>query len=177
MIWSRSAWARGAGGHSRCPRTLAGPPGGRPAGDREPVAAPADPAALTPVKPARRLPASPATVDRIENCQMGTFPACAGPGGHAVSDRESCVFARVVDRRLRPAPAGGDPGEHRIRDQAAAGDGDAGLGVRGEGALAVVTTAGTEAPADELIADLPARSWRRLPVGAGADGPREYDWA
>jgi SRSO17 transposase len=41
----------------------------------------------------------------------------------------------------------------------------------------LVTTGGREARADELIADLPARSWRRLSVGAGAHGPREYDWA
>lgn len=34
-----------------------------------------------------------------------------------------------------------------------------------------------ERRADELIADLPARAWRRLSVGAGAHGPREYDWA
>jgi SRSO17 transposase len=30
---------------------------------------------------------------------------------------------------------------------------------------------------DELIAELPARAWRRLSVGAGAHGPRDYDWA
>lgn len=30
---------------------------------------------------------------------------------------------------------------------------------------------------DELIAELPAPSWQRLSVGAGAHGPREYDWA
>ncbi|MEV6876673.1 IS701 family transposase [Amycolatopsis sp. NPDC051128] len=41
----------------------------------------------------------------------------------------------------------------------------------------LTTTNGAEACADELIADLPARAWRRLPVGAGAHGPREYDWA
>ena len=34
-----------------------------------------------------------------------------------------------------------------------------------------------QARADELIAELPARAWRRLSVGAGAHGPREYDWA
>lgn len=34
-----------------------------------------------------------------------------------------------------------------------------------------------ERRADELIADLPARAWRWLSVGAGAHGPREYDWA
>ncbi len=41
----------------------------------------------------------------------------------------------------------------------------------------LVTTGGREARADELIAELPARSWRRLSVGAGAHGPREYDGA
>jgi SRSO17 transposase len=28
-----------------------------------------------------------------------------------------------------------------------------------------------------LIAALPAQAWRRLSVGAGAHGPRDYDWA
>jgi SRSO17 transposase len=41
----------------------------------------------------------------------------------------------------------------------------------------LITTEGTEHRADELIADLPGRTWRRLSVGAGAHGPREYDWA
>jgi hypothetical protein len=41
----------------------------------------------------------------------------------------------------------------------------------------LVTTGGREARADELIAGLPIRAWRRLSVGAGAHGPREYDWA
>jgi SRSO17 transposase len=42
----------------------------------------------------------------------------------------------------------------------------------------VVTTADWHyARAHELVAGLPARSWRRLSVGAGAHGPRVYDWA
>jgi SRSO17 transposase len=41
----------------------------------------------------------------------------------------------------------------------------------------MLTVAGRAGRADELIAALPARSWRRLSVGAGAHGPREYDWA
>ncbi|MFE0026773.1 IS701 family transposase [Amycolatopsis sp. NPDC059021] len=41
----------------------------------------------------------------------------------------------------------------------------------------LITTEGTEQRADELIAALPAQAWRRLSVGAGAHGPREYDWA
>ena len=34
-----------------------------------------------------------------------------------------------------------------------------------------------EQRADALIAAAPARSWQRLSAGAGAHGPREYDWA
>ena len=34
-----------------------------------------------------------------------------------------------------------------------------------------------ERRADELIAALDPRAWRRLSVGAGAHGPRDYDWA
>src|SRR3954468_22524177 len=41
----------------------------------------------------------------------------------------------------------------------------------------LITTEGREARADALIAALPARAWRRLSAGAGAHGPREYDWA
>ncbi len=40
----------------------------------------------------------------------------------------------------------------------------------------VITTACT-GRADKLIAGLPAQAWRRLSVGAGAHGPRDYDWA
>jgi SRSO17 transposase len=41
----------------------------------------------------------------------------------------------------------------------------------------LITTRGGEQRADALIAALPARAWQRLSVGAGAHGPREYDWA
>jgi SRSO17 transposase len=41
----------------------------------------------------------------------------------------------------------------------------------------LITTDGSGQQADALIAGLPARAWRRLSVGAGAHGPREYHWA
>lgn len=41
----------------------------------------------------------------------------------------------------------------------------------------LITTDGREARADVLIAALPTKAWRRLSAGAGAHGPREYDWA
>ncbi|MFC3456134.1 IS701 family transposase, partial [Amycolatopsis speibonae] len=41
----------------------------------------------------------------------------------------------------------------------------------------LITADGGERRADELIAALPLQAWRRLSVGAGAHGPREYDWA
>ena len=34
-----------------------------------------------------------------------------------------------------------------------------------------------ERRADDLIAALPARAWQRISAGAGAHGPREFDWA
>jgi SRSO17 transposase len=41
----------------------------------------------------------------------------------------------------------------------------------------LITTDGRQERAEDLLAALPARAWRRLSVGAGAHGPREYDWA
>jgi len=41
----------------------------------------------------------------------------------------------------------------------------------------VTTIEGGERRVDELIAALPERAWRRLSVGVGAHGPRDYDWA
>jgi len=41
----------------------------------------------------------------------------------------------------------------------------------------VTTTDNNRVMAREAIAALPARAWRRLSAGAGAHGPREYDWA
>jgi SRSO17 transposase len=41
----------------------------------------------------------------------------------------------------------------------------------------VSTTEGERVVAHEAVADLPDRAWRRLSVGAGAHGPREYGWA
>lgn len=41
----------------------------------------------------------------------------------------------------------------------------------------VTTTDQDRVVARQVIAALPARAWRRLSVGAGAHGPREYDWA
>lgn len=41
----------------------------------------------------------------------------------------------------------------------------------------VTTRADRVGRADALIAELPASRWQRLSVGAGAHGPREYDWA
>jgi SRSO17 transposase len=41
----------------------------------------------------------------------------------------------------------------------------------------LITSDAGERRAEELISELPARAWRRLSVGAGAHGPRDYDWA
>jgi SRSO17 transposase len=41
----------------------------------------------------------------------------------------------------------------------------------------LITITGAQRRADELVAALPDRAWRRVSAGAGAHGPREYDWA
>ena len=41
----------------------------------------------------------------------------------------------------------------------------------------VTTTDNDRVAAAEAVAALPGRAWRRLSAGAGAHGPREYDWA
>jgi len=41
----------------------------------------------------------------------------------------------------------------------------------------LITTTGHECRADELVTGLDPRAWRRVSAGAGAHGPREYDWA
>jgi SRSO17 transposase len=41
----------------------------------------------------------------------------------------------------------------------------------------LITTDAGARRAQDMIAELPARAWRRLSVGAGAHGPRIYDWA
>ncbi len=41
----------------------------------------------------------------------------------------------------------------------------------------VATRADRVARVDELVAEFAAGAWQRLSVGAGAHGPREYDWA
>src|SRR6185437_5754827 len=48
------------------------------------------------------------------------------------------------------------------------------MAIRCSGTL---TTAAGEQRADALTAALPARSWRKISVGAGGARPREYDWA
>lgn len=40
-----------------------------------------------------------------------------------------------------------------------------------------LTTPEGERRADALIAAVPSRSWQKISAGAGAHGPREYDWA
>lgn len=41
----------------------------------------------------------------------------------------------------------------------------------------LVTVGMSQARADHLVAALPARAWQRVSAGAGAHGPRDYDWA
>ncbi len=150
------------------------------------------------------------TAGRIENCQIGTFLAYAGAGGHALIDRELYLpepWIADQDRCRRAGIPAGTEFETKPRQAMAmlarafaakvpftwitadeaygqvkylrlwleAHDAAHVLATKVNDTL--VSTGGREARADELIAQLPARSWRRLSVGAGAHGPREYDWA
>ena len=72
------------------------------------------------------------TAGRIENCQIGTFLAYASARGHALIDRELYLPEPWTADRDR-CRAAGIPDEVGVRDQAAAGDGDAGAGVRRRG--------------------------------------------
>jgi SRSO17 transposase len=149
------------------------------------------------------------TAGRIENCQIGTFLAYAGAGGHALIDRELYLpepWIADPDRCRRAGIPDGTQFETKPRQAMAmlerafeakvpfawitadeaygqvkylrmwleAHDAAHVLSTKVNDTL--VTTGGREVRADSLIADLPARAWRRLSVGAGAHGPREYDW-
>ncbi len=41
----------------------------------------------------------------------------------------------------------------------------------------LVTTGFAQSRADDLVAALPTHAWQRISAGAGAHGPRDYDWA
>jgi SRSO17 transposase len=94
------------------------------------------------------------TAGRIENCQIGTFLAYAFAW---ITADEAYGQVKYLRSWLE---------EH-----------DAAYVLATKVNDTLITIEGAEYRADELIAGLPTRAWRRLSAGAGAHGPREYDWA
>ncbi|MEV8607936.1 IS701 family transposase [Amycolatopsis sp. NPDC051373] len=150
------------------------------------------------------------TAGRIENCQIGTFLAYAGAGGHAlidrelylpepwIADRERCrragipddvefetkprqamaMLARAFEVGLPHAWITADEAYGQVKYLRAWLEERDAAHVLATKVNDLLTTAdGSEVRADGLVEDLPERAWRRLSVGAGAHGPREYDWA
>ncbi len=131
------------------------------------------------------------TAGRIENCQIGTFLYLPEPW---ISDRERCRRAGIPDgtefetkprqamAMLARAFAAKVPFAWITADEAYGQvkylrawleECDAAYVLATKVNDLLSTTGGGEARADELVEQLPARSWRRLSVGAGAHGPRE----
>jgi len=145
------------------------------------------------------------TAGRIESCQVGVFLGYASRHGRALIDRALYLPERWVRDAARCAAAGipdnatlttkpklglamldraleagvpfawvaGDSvygADHRIRRR---------LEARGRGYVLAVTSGQRLGfvPVESWLAKVPPEGWRRLSAGAGAKGPRFYDWA
>ena len=145
------------------------------------------------------------TAGRIENCQVGVFLGYASRHGHALIDRALYLpesWARDRARRatagvpeagaLAPKPTLGRAVLGRALDAGVpcawvAGDSVYGsdsalrrfIERRGRGYVLAVTGAQRlgRKPVADWLDDVPADGWQRLSAGAGAKGPRLYDWA
>jgi SRSO17 transposase len=145
------------------------------------------------------------TAGRIENCQVGVFLAYASRRGYAFLDRalylpeswagdparreEAGVPADVAFTTkpklgralLARAVAAGVPGAWVTADTVYGADSTLRRWIEAQGLAYVLAVTSDQrlalAPVAEWIADLPAAAWQRLSAGAGAKGPRLYDWA
>ena len=145
------------------------------------------------------------TAGRVENCQIGVFLAYAGRHGHALIDRALYLPESWARDRERRAKAGVPEelafttkpklGRRMLARAFDAGlpcawvTGDSVYGAdyalrrfiekSGRGYVLEVTSAqhlGLRR-VDAWAEGLPEEAWRRLSAGAGAKGPRFYDWA
>jgi SRSO17 transposase len=145
------------------------------------------------------------TAGRIENCQIGVFLGYAGRHGHALIDRalylpevwandpvrrgaagvpENTVFAtkpQLGRQMLTRAFAADVPCRWVTGDSVYGADYALRRAIEkgGRGYVLAVTSRqrlGFKTVADWLE-DVPGNGWQRLSAGAGAKGPRLYDWA
>lgn len=145
------------------------------------------------------------TAGRIENCQIGVFLGYASRHGHALIDRalylprtwaedgerrriarvpEDVVFAtkpKLGVALLERALEAGVPCAWVTGDCVYGGDSALRrcLERRQIGYVLAVTSSQRLGlrPVLDWVEDLPADGWHRLSAGAGAQGPRFYDWA
>jgi SRSO17 transposase len=145
------------------------------------------------------------TAGRIENCQIGVFLGYASRHGRALIDRALYLPERWIGDPARCAAAGIPTGltlttkpqlglamleralaagvpfawvtgdsvygaDHRLRRR---------LEARQRGYVLAVTSGQRLGlvPVEDWLAKIPPGGWRRLSAGAGAKGPRLYDWA
>src|SRR6516164_2240998 len=145
------------------------------------------------------------TAGRIENCQIGVFLSYASRHGQALIDRALYLPHSWAADRLRRLGAGVPEtvvfmtkpklGAAMLERAFAAGMpcawvvGDSVYGVdyelrrcieqHGRGYVMTVTSAqrlGCK-PVADWLEEVAAKAWQRLSAGAGAKGPRLYDWA
>ncbi len=140
------------------------------------------------------------TAGRTENCQVGVFLAYASAHGHALIDRELYLPQSWIDDPQRCRAAGIPDGvefatkprqaQAMIARAIAAGVPfawftadevygqakwlQAWLEDQDVSYVMAIRCSDTVTMPDAAV---PARAWQRISAGAGAHGPREYDWA
>jgi SRSO17 transposase len=144
------------------------------------------------------------TAGRIENCQIGVFLGYASRHGHALIDRalylpevwsndparrrtagvpEDTLFAtkpQLGRQMLARAFAAGVPCRWVTADSVYGADYALRRSIERNGRGYVLAVARTQRLGFKTVADwledVPAGAWQRLSAGAGAKGPRLYDW-
>src|SRR5215213_1015173 len=145
------------------------------------------------------------TAGRIENCQIGVFLGYASCHGQALIDRalylpecwtddaERCRQAGVPDdlgfatkpeiarTMLKRTFAAGVPCAFVTSDSVYGSDSRLRRTIQEAGKGYVLQVTSSQhlglVRVDEWLKDVPADGWMRLSAGAGAKGPRLYDWA
>src|SRR5215212_8758335 len=129
------------------------------------------------------------TTGKIDNCQIGVFLAYATDTGRALIDRELYLPKAWTDDRERARAAGiddGVPAGWLTADEVYGQDKRLRVWCERHGLPYVLATRSTDTVATvdwrqrrvrALIAELPDEAWQRCSAGAGAHGPRLYDWA
>ena len=145
------------------------------------------------------------TAGRIENCQIGVFLSYASRHGQALIDRalylphswaadrlrrlgagvpETVVFMtkpKLGAAMLKRAFAAGMPCAWVVGDSVYGADYELRRCIEqhGRGYIMTVTSAQRLGykPVADWLEEVAAKAWQRLSAGAGAKGPRLYDWA